>query len=73
MDIKLHRPSIDNEEIKAVTKVLESRILTSSNFDGGERVRELEDSIKKYVDIKHAIALNSGTSALYSALLSLDL
>ena len=73
MNIKLHKPSIDNEEIKAVTKVLESRILTSSNFDGGERVRELEDSIKKYVGIKHAIALNSGTSSLYSALLSLDL
>ena len=54
MDIKLHRPSIDNEEIKAVTKVL-------------------EDSVKKYVGIKHAIALNSGTSSLYSALLSLDL
>jgi len=73
MDIKLHKPSIDNEEIKEVNRVLKSGILTSSNFDGGERVKKLENSIKKYVGIKHAIALNSGTSSLYSALLSLDL
>jgi len=59
-------PTIDNKEVEAVRKVLEARNLTQ-----GEYVERLERKISKFIGTKYAVAVNSGTSALHLALMSL--
>jgi len=59
---------IDNEDIKAVVKVLKSDWLTQ-----GPVVEEFEKSIAKYCGVKYAVAFSSGTSALYSAYMAGEL
>lgn len=57
---KIYFPEEDREEILSNTeKVLESGRLTLGKF--GE---ELENKFAEYIGVKHAIAVNSGTSAL---------
>ena len=71
--ITINKPLIGDEEKKEVMKVLESGRLTDSSFDGGLMVREFEKSLAKFVGVKHAIAVNSGTSALMASLIALDI
>jgi perosamine synthetase len=71
--IPINRPIIEKEEKEAVQKVLESHYLTDASFEGGKFVREFEDLFSKYVGVKHAIAVNSGTSALLAVVLALKL
>jgi len=66
--IKLSCPSIDNEEVKAV-----SDVLTGLNIAEGERTREFEDRIRKHAQRRYAVAVSSGTSALRIALLACGL
>jgi dTDP-4-amino-4,6-dideoxygalactose transaminase len=65
--ISINAPQIGKEEIEAVTKVMKSGILTHG-IGAGPMVTEFEKAFAKYVQAKHAIAMNSGTSALHSAL-----
>jgi perosamine synthetase len=65
--IQINAPQIDQEEINAVVRVLKSGILTHG-IGAGPKVNEFEKSFSKYVKAKHAIAMNTGTSALHSAL-----
>jgi dTDP-4-amino-4,6-dideoxygalactose transaminase len=67
MIIPHSRPTIDQEDIDAVTKVLASGMIAQ-----GEKVREFESAIAKFVGIKYGIAVSSGTAALHLALNSLD-
>jgi dTDP-4-amino-4,6-dideoxygalactose transaminase len=67
MMISINAPQIGKEEIDAVVKVLKSGILTSG-LGAGPKVVEFENAFAKYVKAKHAVALNSGTAALHSAL-----
>jgi perosamine synthetase len=60
------KPLIDDFDVLAVATQVESGM-----HSNGERVREFEDNVKKYIGVKHAKAVNSGTSALHLALLSL--
>ena len=60
------RPSIDQEDIEAVTQVL-----ASGNIAQGKKVREFENELKRYVGTKYAIACSSGTAALHLALVGL--
>lgn len=60
------RLSIDQEDIEAVAKVL-----ASGNIAQGEKVREFENELARYVGTKHAIACSSGTAALHLALVSM--
>ena len=53
--------------------VLDEGILTSPALKGGKRVQEFESLLRSYLNIKHVIAVNSGTSALLAALLALEL
>src|SRR5919201_3011401 len=53
--------------------VRKESVLTSGAKDGGKRVREFESLLRDYLNVKHAIAVNSGTSALHAALLSADI
>ncbi len=61
--INVAKPIIGDEEKKAVVDVLESGMLAQ-----GPKVKELEDNFAEYCGTRHAIAMNSGTAALHSAL-----
>ena len=37
----------------------------------GKRVQEFENALQSYINVKHVIAVNSGTSALHASLLSI--
>ncbi len=60
--------TIDNEDIEEVIKVLKSDWLTT-----GPKISEFEKAICNYVGCSHAIAMNSGTSALDVAVASLNM
>jgi UDP-4-amino-4,6-dideoxy-N-acetyl-beta-L-altrosamine transaminase len=60
--------SIDEDDINAVENALQSDWLTT-----GPKVEEFEHSIRDYCLCGHAVAVNSGTSALDIAIQSLDL
>ena len=66
--IPLARPEITEADIAAVTAVLRTPFLS-----GGPQVNAFEDAIAKYVGTRHAVAVNSGTSALHLVLRSFDL
>ena len=83
---KDYKENIRKEDIKEVPFVDLSRILKdilpeveekihdiifSSNFVCGKYVKEFEEKFAKYLGVKHCIAVNSGTSALYLALMAL--
>ena len=65
--ITINAPQIGKEEIRAVVKVLKSGILTHG-VGAGPMVTEFEGLFAKYAKTKHAVALNTGTAALHSAL-----
>ena len=60
--------SISEEDIQAVVEVLRSDFLTQ-----GPMVTQFEESICNYTGSSYAVAVNSGTSALHLACLSLGL
>ncbi len=60
MKVQLAKPDIGQKEIDSVVEVMKSGILSI-----GPKVEEFEKKIKDYVGVKHAIAVNSGTSGLH--------
>jgi perosamine synthetase len=56
-------PNIQKEDINAVKKVLQTGWLSM-----GKEVKTLEENMSSYLHIRHAIAVNNGTSALDVAL-----
>lgn len=62
-----NKPTINHEEIKAVTDALSNLELTT-----GTKVKEFEDAFSRYIGIK-AISTSSGTSALHLALIALGI
>ncbi len=66
--IPYSRQSINNSDLKSVTKVLKSNFLTQ-----GSKVSEFENKISKYVNSRYAVAVNSATSALHLACLAVGL
>lgn len=66
--IKLAIPDIGEEELQEIKKVFDSKYLVQ-----GDKVDEFEELAKKYLDVKHAIAVSSGTAALHLALISLNI
>ena len=61
--IPIAKPFMDEEEIKAVAKVIRSGTIAQ-----GPKVRELEEKFAKLCSTKYAIAVNSGTAALHASL-----
>ncbi len=59
------RQWIEEDDIKAVADVLRSQFITC-----GPKVSEMEQTLKEYTGAKHAIVVNSGTSALHCACLA---
>jgi perosamine synthetase len=62
--IPIARPRLGEEERDAVWEVMRSGLLAQ-----GTRVRELEERFAAMVDVRHAVAVSSGTAALHLALL----
>lgn len=63
--ISYGRQSIDDADIQAVINVLKSSTLTQ-----GPKIREFEQELCKTTKANHAVAVNSGTSALHIACLA---
>lgn len=61
MSIRVHlcRPDITDAEIQAVTEVMKT-----PNLSLGPKLAEFEQAFCDYIGKKHAVAVNSGTSAL---------
>src|SRR5690348_17351384 len=60
MKIPLALPDLTTLERDAVLKVLESTQLSL-----GPKLPEFEDAMARYVGVRHAVAVNSGTSGLH--------
>src|SRR5215831_13821065 len=72
--IPINKPMIGEEERREVLEVLdENSSLTSASKDGGKKVRDFELLLRQYLHVKHVIAVNSGTAALYSSLIALGI
>ncbi|MBW2976390.1 DegT/DnrJ/EryC1/StrS family aminotransferase [Candidatus Woesearchaeota archaeon] len=61
--IPIAKPFIGDEEIKAVAEVLKSGIVAQ-----GPKVNELEEKFAEFCGTNYAVAVNSGTAALHTAL-----
>ena len=59
---------IDKKDVIAVSKSLSDDKITT-----GKQVNLFENKLKKYFKSKYAAVCNSGTSALFLALLSIDI
>lgn len=66
--IPVQRPYLGREELNAVAEIFESRWLGM-----GAATAEFENRLRQYLGVKHAVAVNSGTSALHIALDALNL
>jgi perosamine synthetase len=67
--IPINLPKIGEEEIEAVVKVLRSGPLTSA-LGAGPMVTQFEKKFAKFAGVKHAVAVNTGTAALHSAIVA---
>lgn len=66
--IPIAKPLISEEELKAVESVLNSGVIAQ-----GPMVKEFEERFAEYIRVEEAIAVNSGTAALHTALLANDI
>jgi len=60
------RPTIDEDDIKAVAEVMRS-----GHIAEGHKVEEFERAMASYIGVNGAVALSSGTASLHLSLLSL--
>ena len=68
MKIPLAKPEVLEDDIAAVTAVLRSGRLSQ-----GPVMHEFEQALAAYLEMSHAVVVNSGTSALQLALRALDI
>lgn len=66
--ISYSRQHINKDDIEAVKKVLKSDFITQ-----GPSTISFEDKVKKFTGAKHAVAVNSATSALHISCIALGL
>ena len=59
---------LDSSDIKAVSKSLRKKIITS-----GSSINKFEKKISKFLDCKYTTVCNSGTSAIFLSLKSIKL
>ncbi|MFX0076173.1 MAG: DegT/DnrJ/EryC1/StrS family aminotransferase [Candidatus Hermodarchaeota archaeon] len=62
--------NLSEEEQNEVLKVMKSQMLTLLH---GEFVKKFEEDFARYIGVKHAIAVNTGTAALHIAIAALDI
>jgi dTDP-4-amino-4,6-dideoxygalactose transaminase len=63
--IPIAKPLIDQKDKQRILDILDSGLLAQ-----GKMVEEFEEAFARFIGVKHAIATNSGTSALHTALAS---
>ena len=63
--IKLAKPYIPEEAIEKA-----SEVIRSGNLVQGEYVRQLEDQLKKFLDVPYATVVSNGTAALHLSLVA---
>ena len=68
LDLNLQYKSIKQEIDTAI-----KRVLKNSCFVGGKEVEQFEKEIAKFCGIKYAVAVNSGTDALFLSLQALEI
>jgi dTDP-4-amino-4,6-dideoxygalactose transaminase len=68
LDLQAQYEPIKHDVIKAITDVFDSK-----QFIQGPKVVELEDMIKEYCNVKHAIGVSSGTDALIVSLMAMGI
>lgn len=62
------RQWIDEKDIEAVVKVLQSEFITQ-----GPVLKEFEESLARYCGVKYAVSVNSGTAALHCGMFAIGL
>jgi perosamine synthetase len=67
--IPINLPEIGEEEIEAVVKVMKNGPLTNA-LGAGPMVTQFEKNFAKFAGVKHAVAMNTGTAALHSAMVA---
>jgi len=70
--IPINKPTLGEEELEEIRKVIESGILTSWHGSGPVTER-FERAFAEYIGVKHVIAVSSGTAALQTALAALGI
>ncbi|MDP3991316.1 MAG: DegT/DnrJ/EryC1/StrS family aminotransferase [Candidatus Colwellbacteria bacterium] len=66
--VPLSKQDITSEEVEAIKEVLSSPYLTI-----GPKIKEFESVFADYIGMKHAIAVNSGTSGLHLAMRAFEI
>ncbi|MHA1423762.1 MAG: DegT/DnrJ/EryC1/StrS family aminotransferase [Candidatus Thorarchaeota archaeon] len=64
MKVPLFRISWNEEDVKAVSKIIRSGMYWCT----GSEIAEFEEGLAKYLGLKHCIVLNSGGSALHASM-----
>ncbi len=67
--IPINLPKIGEEEIEAVVKVLRNGPLTNA-LGAGPMVTQFEKKFAEFAGVKRAVAVNTGTAALHSAIVA---
>ncbi|MCW4044614.1 MAG: DegT/DnrJ/EryC1/StrS family aminotransferase [Candidatus Bathyarchaeota archaeon] len=67
--IPINLPKIGEEEVEAVVKVLRDGPLTNA-LGAGPMVTEFEKKFAAFANVKHAVAVNTGTAALHMAIVA---
>ena len=68
MRVQINRSTMGDAERAAVLDVLESGMLTSSERRGGDMVQKFEEAVRVFAGAPYAVAVSSGTAAIYAAL-----
>ncbi len=68
LDLSYQHEPLKKQILETITKVIDS-----GHFILGEEVREFEETIASYVNVRHAIGVASGSDALFLSLLALDI
>ena len=71
--ININEPQLGIDEINTVCDIIKSGNLSSASLIGGPHVQKFEKAFSKYNNCKYSVAVNSGTSALFASLLSLNI
>ncbi len=68
MSVPINAPILGNEELEIVKKVISEKYFTDQSYEGGKYVRDFEKALESYLNVKHVVAVSSGTAALIAAL-----